>query len=995
MRQSLHATTQPREERPRWRWLVVRALLVLLALGAFAPAALAGEGASGAAAHASQVAPSAASQPDALSTYRIQLTPQFPFSKAREMLPYLKSLGIRTVYLSPVLQARSGSLHGYDVTDPTRVNAELGGEPEFLSLVRDAKKYGLSMAIDVVPNHMGTGSENALWESVLTHGQASPHARMFDIDWGNGGKKVALPVLGGTPEALVAKHEFKVSYENDGSFRLRYYDKSFPIDPKSAATVLLRSSDAPPALAEKLQKLASLGPRTPGDATRADDATRALGAVRALYDSDPATRRSVDASLASYNDASAEPARWSKLLGAQAYRLVDWKTANTAVNYRRFFSINDLAAVRIEDPAVFETVLDKTLSLVRVAKDAGVTLHLRIDHPDGLADPGKTMSALRTRLTGINPQSQIWTESILAKEQHLSPSWRASGTTGYDFLNQLGRVAVDKEGFDRIDAWYRQNILKNPTASFSTEVDAGKRRMLATELAPDLEFLVDKLEQSASSAGKRPSRSDIREVVSKAITALPVYRTYLNPGSKPSAEDVARVTDALSAVAPDTEGKRAAVALVRGALLDGDASSPFVKRFQQLSAATMAKGLEDTAHYRYYPVAALNEVGGNPEDLSSHSIEEFHAASQARDPRAMLAASTHDTKRSADARARLAVLTWKPESWISEVQHWQTMNRPIRGRVDANTEYLAYQTLVALWPGGGEPTPSQLADLKSRVSEYMVKAAREGKANTSWTAPNEAYERDLRGFVNGMFEGAPGAKGQKPFVSTLGAFVSRIDRPASMLALSQAVAHYTAPGTPDTYQGDEIWNRTVVDPDNRRAVDPTALKQVLAQVEEFDHLDRRGRAAFVQRLFDDPSADEAKLHVVRRALLARSASPALFAQGRYTPLATRGSSPVLAFARQDAERFAITLAPQGQGHASAVIPAELRGARVTDQVTGRTSTLGATARVAGGVPRLLVGRVPAARPAARVAPPSVTPAPSAARPPAAPAPGAAPARGRP
>ncbi len=898
-----------------------------------------------------------------LSTYRLQLTPTFTFAKAVEVLPYLHRLGIRTVYLSPVLQARSGSQHGYDVTDPSRVNGELGGQRQFRSLVKEASRLGLDLVIDVVPNHMGVSAENKLWDDVLAHGQASKFARYFDIDWGAGGKKkIVVPTLGDRLETILARRELTLD-RGQGGFRVRYHDKSFPVDPTTVATLLAESGPAakrPPPLVAIEKELRGLGPRS-GKKIRTDRAARVMRKLAALEAADPQVKAAIDGALAAYNGEGAE-ARWQRLLGAQAYRLSYWKSGNSKVSHRRFFTINELAGVRQEDPVVFAATHEKVLDLVRIGREMGVNVNLRIDHPDGMADPGGMLGALETKLHEVNPASQIWVESILAKEQSLPREWPVAGTTGYDFLNQLGRAPVDAAGFAKIDAWYRKAIVKAPGSSFAGAVASGKRQMLRSELAPDVRFLVDRLVAIEPGIG----RNDLRDALVDAITAMPVYRTYLTSGAEPAAVDLERIAGAMGSIAPRSPGHAKALALVEKTLLargtDSKDGARFVTRFQQLSAATMAKGLEDTAHYRDYALAALNEVGGSPAEVTAKgpetSIDEFHQAAARRDTRAMLAATTHDTKRSADARTRLAVLTWMPERWIETVTSWRGQNAGARGRVDANTEYLAYQTMVALWPRAkGMPDAAELGGLEGRVAETMIKAAREGKRKTRWSKPDAAFEADLRGFVKSMFA-------SRPFLRNVARFVRQVDRPAIAASVSRSIVHYSAPGTADTYQGDELWTFTAVDPDNRRPVDYAKRQELLADVERFDSLRGGQRDAFVRELVASPEGDRMKLHVVRRSLAARNAHPALFGDGGYTALHATGAA-VLAFARSRGKEVALTIAPQAASVKGATIeiPRSLRGATLVNQMTGaRLLLAGETMKVSdllGGFPAaLLVGTLP-------------------------------------
>ena len=806
------------------------------------------------------------------STCRVQLNAAFTMAQARARVPYFARLGISHLYCSPIFAARRGSMHGYDVVDPGKINPELGTEADLRALADELHRSDMGLIVDIVPNHMGIGAENRYWDDVLTHGERSRYARWFDIDWGRGGgaaaergRQVVLPILADELDRVLDGGELAVDLSS-GSARLAYFSHSLPVDPAT--------------LPDELQ-LAQL------------DTTEA-GEIARLY-AGPEARD-----------------RLSALLDAQHYRLVHWRRGPDEINYRRFFEVNDLAAVRAEDEIVFR---ETHAYLLRLVHD-GVIDGLRVDHVDGLLDPLQYLQRLRAH---VRPDTPIFVEKILSAGESLRPSWPVQGTTGYEFLNALEDLLIDASGYAAVERAYRA-LRRLGRTTFRDIARSAKVAVLQSALRPDVARVSDLALRLARGAGKSWSRDELAAGIVAFIAALAVYRTYVDGRS--SIEDADRdvVTRAVREATPSSGGDCDVVSFIGSLVLgeakvDPGARLQFVQRLQQLSGPAAAKGVEDTALYVYVPLLSRNEVGGAPDDPLADAATQLHAMNlqqQTRWPRGLRCTNTHDTKRSADVRARLDALAQIPREWERAVRRWRRLNakhrRTVRGRIapDTNTEYVTYQTLVAIWP---TPRAHRRADdlpdrawrdaACERLTRYMLKAAREAKTRTSWTEPDAAYEDALRAFVVAILEPAEDA----PFLVDVARLVSRVASIGAWISLSRIAIHLTAPGTPDLYQGDELWNQTLVDPDNRRQIDYDARISALADLRQLEQQPRAGDAV-------DPADPRLKLLVTHRLLSARRADPDLFRCGDYQPLVCRGAraTNVFAFARTFADRHALVIA---------------------------------------------------------------------------------------
>ncbi|MBA3558036.1 MAG: malto-oligosyltrehalose synthase [Gemmatimonadaceae bacterium] len=853
------------------------------------------------------------------ATYRLQLHKDFPFSSARAILPFLRRLGVSHVYTSPVFSASPGSAHGYDVTDPTTVNSELGGEGERIAFVDALREEGLSWMLDIVPNHMGTGSTNRFWDDVLAHGRGSRYARWFDIDWDPSERwlreKVMLPVLGDELESVLERSEISVVRDR-GKLRIKYGTRTFPLSPES------------------LEELEGGVESIAGAAT----GSRSIDGERS--DSFPGGAPRVE---------NLSPTRLRALLDAQHYALASWRRASREINYRRFFDINDLVALRAEDPSVFDDLHAVPLKWI-AADDLQA---LRIDHIDGLADPLAYLRRLnvevsqRIRERQIAAASQgtddsnfpnlpIVVEKILSSGEQLRQDWPVHGTTGYEFLNDLAGVFIDADGALTVDAFYRRLLrLRASSPGFEEITIRGKLRVLREGLHADLRWLGRLLAPLAkrSNAYGNPTCAELEEGIALLIACLPVYRTYLDARSNvPHPDDRRVLRRALSLARERANAAPAVLTLLEDVLLginsfardsaDADLERmAFVQRFQQTSGPAMAKGLEDTALYMYVPLASRNEVGGDPDRELEDAVEVLHRANGERAkhwPLSLVTTNTHDAKRSADVRSRLHVLSELPMEWEAGVREWHRLNRAHRVKIngrfapDINTEYLLYQSLIGIWPLQTRravdelPESSTLDELRDRLGEYMLKAVREAKMRTSWTEPNSEFESALSGFVQALLDPSR----SPAFLGSVARMAVRLAKPGLWNALSRTVVHFTVPGTPDLYQGDELWRFALVDPDNRRPVDYAARERLLIAMEaEFDR--NTGKpVSLVSEMAREVGDGRLKLHVIRRLMLARRQDPDFWRLAGYEPVRAHGARArhIVAFARRLGDRCAITVA---------------------------------------------------------------------------------------
>jgi (1->4)-alpha-D-glucan 1-alpha-D-glucosylmutase len=754
------------------------------------------------------------------TTYRLQFHAGFRFDDATALIPYLASLGITHVYASPYLKARAGSTHGYDIVDHRALNPEIGTEEEYRHFVEALRAHGMGHILDFVPNHMGVGGDdNAWWLDLLTWGEDSHYADYFDVDWcptrSELQGKILLPFLGRQYGEVLDGGELRWEYA-DGGFALRYYEHRFPLTPPAYA-LALESAD-PPSLASFAPLFRALD--TMPDHVARRDAAASLR--RLLAETEPGHARAHAAILDAARTTPEGKALIEAVVEEQRWRASSWKVAAEEINYRRFFDINALAALRMENANCFGDAHALVFELLARGDLDG----LRIDHVDGLFDPIGYCDLLHSRAELLRQPMYLVIEKILAPGQELLARWNVDGTTGYEFMNAVAGLAVaahNERAFTRV---YQR--FTGDGAPFASVALASKIAVLESALSGELNVLALRLDRIAQ---RDPRTRDftygaLHRALLEAIAAFPVYRTYVT-GDKVEAADRGFIERAIAAARhadPSSEGS--VYAFLRRVLLtehdDDDVRERYVDfamRFQQLTAPVTAKGVEDTAFYRSVRLVALNEVGGDPGRFGT-TVDEFHrqnARRAANHPHAMLATATHDMKRGEDVRARIAVLSEAPEEWRRAIGRWSRLNRKHRGAVSALDEYAIYQALLGAWPVelfSSELDAAALEDFRGRIVMYAVKAAREAKLRTSWTNADPEYETALEEFVYCMLE--PSRSGT--FLESLRAAAHSVAATGAINSLAQTVLKATSPGVPDTYQGTELWDLSLVDPDNRRPV---------------------------------------------------------------------------------------------------------------------------------------------------------------------------------
>ena len=905
-----------------------------------------------------------------VSTYRLQLHAAFPLPSAAAVVPYLARLGIAAVYTSPYFTASAGSTHGYDVVNHNEVNPELGGRAAHTAFTDAVDAHGMGHVVDFVPNHMGIGTgTNAWWNDVLESGPSSPAARFFDIEWApvkaELHAKLLLPILGDQYGRVLERGELKLQFR-DGLLVLRYFEQELPINPRQAPLVY-RTAVEPitnalgpdnSQLHEFLSIIASLENMPPYTAQQPERMAErhrekevARGRLARLAAESDVIRREIDAAVQRLNGEPGHPQSFDalhELLEAQAYRLAYWRTAFHEINYRRFFDINTLAGLRVEDPDVFEATHRLLAELIQTGRVTG----LRIDHPDGLFDPAKYFEMLQdlaARAAGIErradldgpPDRPIYVvaEKILSGGEQMPPRWAVHGTTGYNFLNDLNGIFVDTSQARRMRRTYAK--LTGHAEVYDDVLYASKRLIMETAMASELNVLAHMLDRIGE--GNRKSRDftleSLRGAITEVVACFPVYRTYVDArGWTP--EDRAVVEQAIARARRRNPAMDASLFdFFREVVLSRDVQTDprpddrrggyapasveearerlrFSMKLQQYTGPVQAKGHEDTAFYRYNMLLSLNEVGGDPSRFG-RTVDEFHRANlRRRDawPVEMLATATHDTKLGEDVRARINVLSQLPEAWGREVSRWMRVNKPHRTILDGepapdrNDEYRLYQALVGVWPmdvpADAREAPGELIE---RLREYMLKAVREAKVHTSWVTANEDYEKALAAFVQRVLSGAGGRR----FLPAFRPFQSRIARLGLLNSLSQVALKLGAPGVPDFYQGTDLWDLSLVDPDNRRPVD---FDRRAASLDEIDSILSDGgasRAGRIAALLDAWTDGRIKLLVTAAGLRLRRQAPDLFLWGTYEPLQvdpTVGGG-VVAFARRHADAAVLFAAP--------------------------------------------------------------------------------------
>ena len=879
--------------------------------------------------------------PEIRATYRLQLHAGFTLAAAREIVPYLSRLGISHLHCSPMLEARRGSTHGYDVVNPARLDPELGSEADLEALHGELVSHGMGIVLDIVPNHMATSSENPAWDDVMAHGPASGFSRWFDIDWRATERelrsRVLLPILGDRLSDVLQRGELALE-SRDGVPRVRYFEHDMPLDPSTLPPVLAaavagcrevlpREHPACATLAEIAEALRRLprrnSRRAAALARRRELAPGLLRRLRELAASVPQVAAAIAAAAQAFGSGEKGERRLRRLLDAQVYRLAHWRRAAREINYRRFFDVNDLVALHMEDPEVFA----QTHELVLEWRRRGWVDGFRIDHPDGLLDPLGYFRRLSAAAFAEEPAPPIFVEKILSHGETLRAGWPVAGTTGYDFLNQAEALFIDPAGFEAIERHYRRQI-RQPL-EFPAIARQGKRLVLETGLSAGVRRLADRLLKPAGAAHPLPAvpRQELLRAIEETIVALPVYRTYIDGRSPiPGPEDRRLLENAIANARARGRSSGAALDLLEDVLLarGGEGRSPdaerfglrFVERFQQISGPAAAKGVEDTAFYAYAPLLSRNEVGGGPEAPLGDASAGFHAANAeraARWPGGLLAVTTHDTKRTADVRSRLDVLSELPAEWAKRVRHWDRLNLPnkqtVRGRrvPDPVTVNHLLQAMLGIWPFGPQGV-GDLEVLRERLEGYMLKAVREAKVRTTWTDPDESFEQALRSNVAALL-----APDRSPrFLDDLERFAARIGPAGLWNALGRTVLHLASPGIPDLYQGDELWNFALVDPDNRRPVDFETRRRVLDEVERGSGADPEERARYMAELVSHPEDGRIKLHVIRAALAARRAHPAALRSRTYLPLEAVGASAerIIAFGRGDGTERLVAAVPR-------------------------------------------------------------------------------------
>jgi len=873
------------------------------------------------------------------STYRIQLHAGFTFRDATAIVPYLRDLGVTHVYASPYLKARPGSTHGYDIVDHRQLNPEIGSREEFDRWVAALNEAGLKQMLDTVPNHMGVATrDNPWWNDVLENGPASRFANHFDISWHSSDRddlrdRVLLPVLGDNYGEVLESGQLRLAFEN-GAFEIEYFQHRFPVAPRSYARILEAEGLAERLDAESsdysefqsiLTAIGHLPDRTETEPARVSERLREKEVVKRrlgeLASRSEPVRRFIDETVTRINGKPGDPRSFDRLddlLRHQCHRLAHWRVATDEINYRRFFDVNELAALSMEREEVFRDAHELILELVA----SGAVDALRIDHPDGLYAPAAYLDRLQNgflmavarreggpdsgdeserasalRIATPKPLCVI-VEKILGAKESLPPDWPVDGTSGYEFINEVNGLFVDPAGQRGLTTAYR-DFVEDYTGWHEAAYRA-KRAILRSSMASELHTLSRQLEEIARK-GRRSrdfTLNALRIALAEVIACFPVYRTYIAESGGVTTTDREVIETAIRRAsnrnpligAPIFDFIRRVLLLEQ---LDGGEAGEqrrFAGKFQQVTSPVMAKGVEDTAFYRYVRLASLNEVGGDPSRFgrSPESVHQFNSGRQANGPHGLSPLSTHDTKRGEDVRARLNVLSELPDEWGEAIRAWAELNAVHKTALadgpapDRNDEYLLYQTLLGAWPL--EPySANEYRDFTERVQRYVQKATHEAKVHSSWINPNAEYDAAAREFVHRILDPETG----RAFLEAFRPFQRRISRVGLFSSLAQTVLKLTLPGVADTYQGTELWDFSLVDPDNRRPVDYARRQALLAEM--------RAEPAVTEGV-GNMADGRIKLFVTQRILNLRRERPGLFTSGHYVPIPVKGAAADHAFA---------------------------------------------------------------------------------------------------
>jgi (1->4)-alpha-D-glucan 1-alpha-D-glucosylmutase len=930
-----------------------------------------------------EVAAELSGVPRPVATYRLQLHKGFGFRQANQIAPYLAELGITDLYTSPVMKAAPGSTHGYDVQDHQQLNPEIGTFQELDALAATAREHGLGYVLDIVPNHMGVGSGNALWLDLLENGPSARAARFFDVEWHpikeELADKILIPVLGDRYGAVLERGELKLKLIN-GAFQVHYYDHIFPVSPRSYGQVLAyrldeldkKLSEGDPSLDEFksiVTAVSNLPSRHEQDPAKRAERRREKEVIKrrvaALCATDPRIREHLEENVAIFNGKPGEPRSFDlldRLLAAQVYRLAHWRVSSEEINYRRFFDINSLAAIRAEDPIVFEEAHRLPLRLLAEAKITG----FRVDHPDGLAYPSRYFRLLqdahilqRARALAER-RGEMWqelepavrdelardlrrrgqdsplfkpvfvvAEKILGGNERLPETWAVRGTTGYDFLNQVNGLFVDPAAREMMNRIYSRYI--GGPIDFEELVYQKKKLVLYTAMAAEMNLLARQLNRI--SEANRWTRDftlySLRTALIEVIACFPVYRTYIAEDGMVDERDRKYILQAVACAKRKNPVENesiydfiADILLQKFAAYVAPEERPaqlgFVIKLQQMLGPVMAKGLEDTAFYVYNRLLSLNEVGGEPRHFGV-TPEQFHAYNELRArtwPRTLLATATHDTKRGEDTRTRIDALSEMPRQWAAVLASWtrrlEPLLREVAGRKapDRNELMLFFQTLIGVWPNLAGPDalrlpfPEQMQQLSERLQQYMVKAIKEAKVNTSWIQEDRSWEEAVTAFVRDVLLLPPRHGFWKSFLK----FQRRCAEIGMHDSLAQIVLKLASPGVPDLYQGTELWDLSLVDPDNRRPVDFEGRKEALRQISN----DSRPRAELARDLYRHWEDGRIKLFLAHAALLARRDQADLFTSGGYQAIRATGprADNVVAFSRIAGGHAAVAVVPR-------------------------------------------------------------------------------------
>jgi (1->4)-alpha-D-glucan 1-alpha-D-glucosylmutase len=881
-----------------------------------------------------------------LACYRLQFNGDFTFRQASAALDYFSRLGITDIYASPLLRSRSGSKHGYDVTDPLRIDSELGNEEQFEAFQSALHKKGMGLLLDIVPNHMAASPENPWWMDVLENGPASAYAAYFDIDWHPPSltldNKILLPVLGSFYGQALNKRELQLVFRR-GTFFVEYYDMSFPLAPKTYRRILKHREHVlekklgadSTSFQEYLGIVAALAALPERDSLTMDAAgERRLQVagikerLRQLYDTNREVQRFVRDNLRIFNGRRNHAGSFrslDRLLSEQNYVLAYWQNVNEGINYRRFFNITDLVGVRVEDLMVFEAIHAVILHLIERKVVAG----LRIDHIDGLRDPLGYLRRLQERAGSSQEQGNsfyVIVEKILSGDEKLSREWPVEGTTGYEYLNAVNRLFIHPRGAREIEEIYFRFLGRE--LSYEDVLYQKKKMVMATLLSAEMRYLGRQLTVLAQGDryARDLSRIELAQALVETTAGLAVYRTYIRSMEVP-AEAKREIDSAVEAVRSRNPRLDApCLDFVRDVLLLKDsghlfaeqreARLAFVMRWQQFTGPIVAKGLEDTVLYVYCPLLSLNEVGGNPSP-SSVVASDFNQIATEREQHwrySLNCTSTHDTKRGEDVRARINVLSEIPREWQNHLNRWARWNKKGKRIVesqevpDRNEENFLYQTLLGAWPLQQEEMPH----FRARLEAYIIKAIREAMVHTRWTRPNTAHERAVVGFLRALVEPARG----NLFLNDFLKFQRKVAAYGMLNGLAQVLVKMTSPGVPDIYQGCDLWDFRLVDPDNRGPVD---FRHRAALLDEIEKLSKQDPLRVVRELIQNWHDGRIKLYLIWRILNLRRKYPRVFLDGQFLPMKTSGGreTNVIAYARRRGNTWIMTVVPRWMARSKA------------------------------------------------------------------------------